>query len=371
MLALFCLAHAGLFDGMFGSSAPKKDPLGTTDPMLLKWFQRESWTRMTTESEKAEQWMKLSPVLGINCPKVGLGYFWYESLQAKLRGVKATSSIMRGEEVCFVPVQQMLCEFSVGNSSLRDFMSYYAKGDEAEVSMKAALATFVIREGSRESSRWMPYIKALLDGHDPKPIPATWPADDARFKKLTPYGQKLATQSRARALRQYSTLFPAAFSRFGAALGEGIACAGSRPGFPALCQSPELASIYTAEKFVAVYSVLRARDWVLDMHGEERPFLAPTVDLLNFGQVGIRASYDNKRGGFVARTVQPIKAGAELLFYYGNFCIDDAVSMYGFAPTSASPCKAPTHGKKRGKLFAAKKSKAPLVEAPSGRRLGV
>ena len=46
--------------------------------------------------------------------------------------------------------------------------------------------------------------------------------------------------------------------------------------------------------------------------------------------------------------VQPIKAGKELLFYYGNFCIDDAVNMYGFAPATALPCKA-SGAKKRGK----------------------
>ena len=97
------------------------------------------------------------------------------------------------------------------------------------------------------------------------------------------------------------------------------------------CSQAELAALYTQERFLAVYSVLRARDWVLDMHGEERPFLAPVIDLLNFGQVGIRASYDDKRQGFAAKTVQPIKAGQELLFYYGNFCIDDAINMYAAA----------------------------------------
>ena len=48
-------------------------------------------------------------------------------------------------------------------------------------------------------------------------------------------------------------------------------------------------------------------------------------------EVGIRASYDDKRQGFAAKTVQPIKAGQELLFYYGNFCIDDAINMYAVA----------------------------------------
>ena len=123
------------------------------------------------------------------------------------------------------------------------------------------------------------------------------------------------------------------------------------------------------------------------MHGEERPFLAPVIDLFNFGQalrppppppplptphpapprpprstppthphapasyalrlqqVGIRASYDDKRQGFAGKTVQPIKAGEELLFYYGNFCIDDAINMCGVAPPlyfPFSPSHSPT-----------------------------
>ena len=91
--------------------------------------------RVGCASERADRWFELGPKLGINCPKVGIGYFWYPSLGAKLRGAAATQNIMRGEEVCAVPVDQMLSEFSVGNSSLRDFMYAYAKGASATVSM--------------------------------------------------------------------------------------------------------------------------------------------------------------------------------------------------------------------------------------------
>ena len=227
--------------------------------------------------------------------------------------------------------QQLLCEFSVGNSSMLGLMRNYLQRTKASltssvppVTMKAIIALFVIREGARETSRWMPYINGILDGHDPQPIPVNWARGDPRLAKLSAYGQKLAQQSRARALRQYTSLFPDAFSRYAGALGEGMPCAGH-------CSQAELAALYTQERFLAVYSVLRARDWVLDMHGEERPFLAPVIDLLNFGQVGIRAAYDDKRQGFAAKTVQPIKAGQELLFYYGNFCIDDAINMYAVA----------------------------------------
>ena len=53
--------------------------------------------------------------------------------------------------------------------------------------------------------------------------------------------------------------------------------------------------------------------------------------------MGIRASYDDKRQGFAGKTVQPIKAGKELLFYYGNFCIDDAINMCAVAPLLYAP----------------------------------
>ena len=72
-----------------------------------------------------------------------------------------------------------------------------------------------------------------------------------------------------------------------------------------------------------------------------RPLRPPVIDLLHFGQVGIRASYDDKRQGFAGKTVQPIKAGQELLFYYGNFCIDDAINMCGIAPLLYFPVTAP------------------------------
>ena len=316
-------ARAAFLQNLFGSKEP------ASDPALARYYRRDSWSGLNA-SARGNLFMEVAPKLGIRCPKVGLSYFYYPSLQTELRGAVATANIARGEEVCFVPVQQLLCEFSVGNSSMLGLMRNYLQRTKASltssvppVTMKAIIALFVIREGARETSRWMPYINGILDGHDPQPIPVNWARGDPRLAKLSAYGQKLAQQSRARALRQYTSLFPDAFSRYAGALGEGMPCAG-------LCSQAELAALYTQERFLAVYSVLRARDWVLDMHGEERPFLAPVIDLLNFGQVGIRASYDDKRQGFAAKTVQPIKAGQELLFYYGNFCIDDAINMYGF-----------------------------------------
>ena len=72
----------------------------------------------------------------------------------------------------------------------------------------------------------MPFIKGALDGHDPQPIPTNWARGDPRLAKLSAYGQKLAQQSRARALRQYTSLFPDAFGRYAGALGEGLPCAG-------------------------------------------------------------------------------------------------------------------------------------------------
>ena len=72
---------------------------------------------------------------------------------------------------------------------------------------------------------------------------------------LPRYGQKIALQSRASALRQYTAIFPDAFSRYAGVLGEGMPCAGH-------CSQAELAELYSQERFLVVYSVLRARHWV-------------------------------------------------------------------------------------------------------------
>ena len=83
--------------------------------------------------------------------------------------------------------------------------------------------------------------------------------------------------------------------------------------------------------------MLRARDWILPMYGKSEPFLAPVIDMLSYGQIGIRVRFDNARQEFVATATKAFPAGQEMLFYYGAFCTDDMRDMYGFVTPTARP----------------------------------
>ena len=119
-------------------------------------------------------------------------------------------------------------------------------------------------------------------------------------------------------------------------LGEGLPAGG-----------PPLAAVYSLEKWLEVYAVLRARDWILPMYGKSEPFLAPVIDMLNYGQIGIRVRFDNARQEFVATATKAFPAGQEMLFYYGTFCTDDMRDMYGFVTPTARPCRARPPSRKR------------------------
>ena len=142
-------ARAAFLKQLFGSDS--KEP--ASDPALARYFRRDSWSGLNA-SARGNLFMEAAPKMGIRCPKVGLGYFYYPSLHTELRGAVATADIARGEEVCFVPLQQLLCEFSVGNSSMLGLMRNYfprntnSKPLSTSVTMKAIIALFVIREGA-------------------------------------------------------------------------------------------------------------------------------------------------------------------------------------------------------------------------------
>ena len=61
--------------------------------------------------------------------------------------------------------------------------------------------------------------------------------------------------------------------------------------------------------------------------------------------MGIRAEYDDERQGYVAITKQPLILGQELLFFYGDDCIEDSVNTRGFAGESAPPCEASSNSR--------------------------
>ena len=143
-------------------------------------------------------------------------------------------------------------------------------------------------------------------------VPMLWPESSPRSGKAGPTARELATRSRSFARYHYDAIVKPALARFQSQLSEGLGCPSG------VCSTERLASIYSWERFAHMFAIVSARDWVLPMNVMDRAFLAPQLDLLNLGQVGIRAQFDHRAQAFVATATQPIAQGSELLFYYGT-----------------------------------------------------
>ena len=200
-------------------------------------------------------------------------------------------------------------------------------------------ALFVLRESARKRSPYMAYLHVVLS-HGVDSVPMTWEPGSARLQRASRETRSLASSSRSQVLRYYEALVPPAIERFPRLLSEGLDCATASAGGGArtACTREALEKHYSVANFVRVYAILAARDWALPVYGQSRHFLAPIVDMFNFGQVGIRAEFDDTRHAFVVTASEPIAAGTELLFYYGSQCRESSINMYGFAPSEARPC---------------------------------
>ena len=56
------------------------------------------------------------------------------------------------------------------------------------------------------------------------------------------------------------------------------------------------------------------------------------------GQSGIRLQFVPQRHALVARATKAIPPGTEMLFYYGDYCRERAVDMYGFYTPGMKTC---------------------------------
>jgi len=195
------------------------------------------------------------------------------------------------------------------------------------------MAVFVLRESARERSPYMPYLQTM-QMHDVSGVPMLWPVGAPQWKSVSPMQIELGRTAKANQQKQYDTVMRPMLMRHRAVLSEGLGCSGLVG-----CSASRLDSVYSPAEFARVLAIISARDWVLPMYGNERPFMAPVLDMLNFGQVGIRADFSSKAGAFIAKATQPIEVGTELLFWYGNMCYEKWINMYGFAPAGHStPC---------------------------------
>ena len=338
------------------------------------FFARTTWAGLSDVQvgKTWQQYVSATPHLAAACPKVGVGFFYYPSLKADLRGAKATAPIEKGEVICKMPISDMVSEFSVGNSSLRALAEELERESIAKhglertlsssnashatsaamprkrarrlrarrIDERALICLLILRETTRDRSPFMPYF-SVVRSHNVDGVPALWKPDSERFRSASPTLQSMGRETRAQFEAQYRSVVPFALARFAPELSEGFGCSGVRGE----CDGARLRSVYSPEAFAHVSAILAARDWILPVYGQPRPFLVPTMDLLNFGQVGIRARFDDKEHAFVATASQPIAAGSEMLFYYGTMCRDGWINLYGFAPREAHECGNPRGSK--------------------------
>lgn len=350
--------------------------------MPIDFLARSTWVGLSDVQvgNMWQQFVSATPHLSAACPKVGIGFFYYPSLKGSLRGAKATAPIEKGEVICKMPVTDILSEFSVGNSSLhalaeeleRESLARFNAQEHlqagnsssadsasaprkrarhrararnaARVDVRALICLLILRETSRERSPFMPYF-SVVRSHNVDGVPALWTPESERFRSAAPLLQSMGQETRENFEAQYRSVVPFALARFAPELSEGLGCTGTRGE----CDGARLRSVYSMEAFAHVSAILAARDWVLPVYGQPRPFLVPIMDMLNFGQVGIRARFDDKQHAFVATAAQPIAEGSELLFYYGTMCREGWINLYGFAPEEARSCGNPSKANGSGR----------------------
>jgi len=211
MLGLLALCHAAIPPAPSSSAA---------------WMQRSHWIPHN-DSERTARFMRLLPSLGLHCPKVGVSTFWYPSIGRRLRGAVALEPIAKHEEVCVVPLANMISFLSVQNSSFAPVLRmadkdvsqrglWEAREPDAAArllpraaarrslsclplsSQAAAISLFILREGARDSSPHAAYIHASFSGHDPASIPKTLPPDSDAFRALKPSVQATARRFQVR-----------------------------------------------------------------------------------------------------------------------------------------------------------------------------
>lgn len=322
--------------------------------------ERRHWLGLSP-LQRAERWRRALPVLGIDCPKIRMSHIYYPDLGRRLRGAVAAEPIGASEVFCRLPVAALLSQFSVGNSSLRGLMDTYCDechaasqrrtAQQPSVSLTAILAVFALREGARRASRSMPHLHAILapdestDGN-----PASWPQeerDSPRQQAAGAYAGALAAVKRATIAREYASLFPSAFRQHARELGEGVGCAHDGSGHTGAAQPCSVAQlvqqVYSLPRFARIYLQLQSRGFHGRLYGAHRPYVAPLLDLFNYGDVGVGVviGVDEARHELVAMATRPIEQGRELLFDYGELgCREAALVSHGFAPVSARPCTA-------------------------------
>ncbi|KAL1523047.1 hypothetical protein AB1Y20_018007 [Prymnesium parvum] len=309
-------------------------------------FSQSTWEQLNASQRGELFFFRQQDILGVSCPKIQLAYFWYESLRSTLRGAQSAAPIAAGEEVCAVPVKKMLSLYTLTNSSLAPLLTMLQESMAAESPRKRArqstldgrslLAMFILRERARERGDFVPYVQVVLT-HDIRSVPMAMAPGSAAFEALSEFLKRKARHARALALADYAKL-KLTFHRFAKQLSDGIRCTSGVIGGAVPCPMEQLLEVFSEQRFLEAYAIVRARDWVLPMYNRETFMMVPIVDMLNYGQVGLRVHFNDARHAFVMVATEAIPQGRELLFYYGTMCKEAMIDLYGFTVAYARPC---------------------------------
>lgn len=128
---------------------------------------RQTWAPLNESARGAlffARRAELYPTVALPCPKVGLDYFWYPALGKWLRGAKSLAPIAKGEEICVMPVQSLLSDMTVLNSTFRTLWESGLDGrrrttkerqpaprrSQLAADMRVFIVLYVLREVARE-----------------------------------------------------------------------------------------------------------------------------------------------------------------------------------------------------------------------------
>ena len=224
-------------------------------------FETSRWRALLLNGAREAVWAReAAPALGMPCPKLAARLVWREELGRSIRGLVAAEAVRAGEEVCAVPFEHTLSRARLALTDL--FGSGFARRYGLDGGSRATelTAVFVLREASRDVSRWKPWIHTHLEPSPPEGVPATWLLEEAEAEQeeareeevvvgvkrrekvdeeeigkemrgsrrgldgLSRHSRRLAEATYARFAGAYDRIFPDAFERFASVLAQGGAC---------------------------------------------------------------------------------------------------------------------------------------------------
>ena len=152
MLVLICQAATAM-----PSVVVKGPPHRVWAVSSRKGWRREEWEGLSPHQISA-QWMQLLRQTSITCA-LEIGDFFYPAVGGYVRGMRATKDFKGGDEVCRLPLHTLLSKLSIAESSMAPMIQAAEAEADMEIGILELLTCFVLREGARRISRWMPYIQ--------------------------------------------------------------------------------------------------------------------------------------------------------------------------------------------------------------------